>query len=178
MVTSLKGGERIKRDGDVHYFPLGGNIKGRLVVIAGGGKVALMKVRSLIDAKAKVHVIAPDCLPEIKRLAKAKKIRWIPRVIHEDDLKGAVFAIAATSDKQVNKRVSKWAKFKKMLVNVVDQPVLSNVISVASFKSRDAIVTVFTDGIAPALSRDLKNFIKGNWKKFKTYRKGVKKRKK
>lgn len=152
------------------YYPVAIDIKDSLVVVAGGGRVAERKILSLLGAQADVRVISPDLTLKLKRLAKSGRIEWLRRKVRNDDFPKARIVIAATDDAGVNKNVSKWARERKILVNVVDTPVLSDFISSAFFRKRKTIVSVYTDGREPELSRDLKNFIKEHWDEFLSYR--------
>ena len=66
--------------------------------------------------------------------------------------------------------MSLWARKRSILVNVVDDPDLSDFISPAVFRSHNALVTVYSDGKNPVLSRDLKNYLKEQWNDFIAYR--------
>jgi len=154
----------------VSYHPIAINLKNKQAIVIGGGKVAERKVQSLLDAGARVCVISPVLTSELCRLAGTDKISWKNKRVEQKDLPGADIVIAATSDTQVNKTLSNWAKKFKILINVVDQPGLSSFISPAVFKKSKAIVAVYTDGKDPVLSRDLKNFLKENWNEFLSYR--------
>ncbi len=153
----------------ISYYPLALNLKGKPVVVVGAGKVAQRKIEKLLQAKARVKVFSPDITPALKRLVSLRKITWIPRSVQSRDLHSAVLVIAATSDAVVNKSVSRWARNRGICVNVVDNPALSDFISPAFFRKKKAIIDVYTDGQAPVLSRDLKNFIKENWDGFLSY---------
>jgi len=63
--------------------------------------------------------------------------------VRSSDLNDAVVVIAATSDEEANNNVFKWANKRKLLVNVVDQPHLSNFISPAVFRKKEAMVSVY-----------------------------------
>ena len=174
MPKDSKKEKRQERSRDLKYYPIALNLKNKLVVIAGGGHVALMKTRSLLKSKAKVRIISPELLPELKKCHKAGQIEWVPRKIRSSDINGALIAIAATSDENTNQNVSKWAKQKKIPVNVVDQPDLSDFISPAVSRKKEAIIAVYTNGICPSLSRDIKNFLNDRWNEFISYRKSKK----
>jgi len=154
----------------VHYYPIAINLNNKSVVVVGGGLVAERKVKALIGAGARVCVVSPVLTPLLRRLFHAGKIQWKNKYISLSDLKKSNFIIAATSDSKANKLISVQAKKQKALVNVVDQPELSNFISPAVFKKSKAIVAVYTDGKDPVLSRDLKNYLKENWNEFLSYR--------
>lgn len=152
------------------YYPIAINISGKSALLAGGGKVAQRKVKSLSKAGAKITVVSPQLTSVLLRLHRQKKIKWIKRPVHSSDLRGKDIVIAATSDQIVNKKISFRAKQKKILINVVDQTRFSNFISPAVFRKSGATVTVYTNGRDPLLSRDLKNFLKERWNEFKSYR--------
>ena len=61
------------------YYPIFLNINGNKCVIVGGGKVALRKVKMLLECGAKVTVISPILHQDLVRLAQGKAIRLIER---------------------------------------------------------------------------------------------------
>ncbi|MBU4376600.1 MAG: bifunctional precorrin-2 dehydrogenase/sirohydrochlorin ferrochelatase [Candidatus Omnitrophica bacterium] len=152
------------------YYLIALKIKGESVLIAGGGKVAKRKAEILLKSGAKVKIVSPEITEGLRRIISLRKVRWIKRKIRPSDLAGAKVVIAATSDSSVNKKVSGWAEKRGILVNVVDRAELSSFISPAIFTAPKAIVAVYTEGRDPALSRDLKNFLKENWDAFLSYR--------
>jgi len=166
--------KRIQRAKDTQYYPLALNLKNKPAVVAGGGKVALMKVKALLQASAKVTVVSPLLVSELKRLNDNSKIEWLPRKIRSSDLNKATIVIAATSDENVNKQISNWANKKKILVNIVDKPSLSNFISPAVFRKKEATVAIYTNGVSPTFSRDIKNFLNAKWDEFMRFRKKTK----
>jgi precorrin-2 dehydrogenase/sirohydrochlorin ferrochelatase len=159
-----------KADSRIQYYPIALKIKSKLAVVVGGGAVAERKVLSLLYAGARVRVVAPNFSSGLKLLGKKKLIDLALRCVRKDDLRGAVLVIAATNDCEVNKRVSCWARNMNILINVVDQPLLSDFISPAVLRTKSSVIAVNTEGRDPVLSRDLKNFLKGRWDEFISYR--------
>ncbi|MFH1504985.1 MAG: bifunctional precorrin-2 dehydrogenase/sirohydrochlorin ferrochelatase [Candidatus Omnitrophota bacterium] len=170
MAAKIKKAQRLERARDMKYYPLALDVKNKLVVIVGGGKVALTKTQSLLKASAKIMIVSPELIQGLKKLNRSSKFKWIKREVQASDLKGAAIVIAATANEKVNKKVSNWANKKKILVNVVDQPALSSFISPAVFRKKQAIISVFTNGISPSLSRDIKNFLNDKWAEFFYFR--------
>ncbi|MDP2905723.1 MAG: bifunctional precorrin-2 dehydrogenase/sirohydrochlorin ferrochelatase [Candidatus Omnitrophota bacterium] len=152
------------------YYPVALKLKGITVVVAGGGIVAERKVKTLLGFGARVRVVSPRVTPSLRGYFLARKITWVNRFIKPTDVKGAGLIIAATSDAAVNIKMSRWAKAQGILINVVDRAGLSSFISPAVFSKHRATVAVYTHGRDPALSRDLKNFLKENWDVFLSYR--------
>lgn len=152
------------------YYPLAVRLRGRRVIVAGGGRVAERKVNALRRCAAKVVVISPTATPALRRLAGRGRIAWVRRRLRRNDISGAYLIVAATNDNDINEKVSRWARLCRVWVNVVDRTALCDFISPAVFGSGGAVITVYTDGRDPALSRDLKNFLKERWNDFLSYR--------
>src|SRR5581483_7512396 len=103
-------------------------LKARRAVVIGGGDVGLEKVEGLLACDADVTLVAPDAHPELAQLALEGSIGWEQRPYADGDLDGALIAIAATDDTDLNIRVFEDAERRAMLVNVVDVPPLCNFI--------------------------------------------------
>src|SRR5437764_3750998 len=98
-------------------------LKGRRCVVIGGGEVGLEKVEGLLACDADVTLVAPDAVPALVDLAEEGSIAWQRRdYAGIEDLDGALIAIAATANTDVNIRVFEDAEVRAMLVNVVDVP--------------------------------------------------------
>ena len=89
-----------------HRYSLSLSMAGRRAVVVGGGRVALRRVRSLLDAGANVVVIAPDVLPELATLP----VTVLRRDYRHGDLATAWLAHAATGDPAVNALVAQEAE--------------------------------------------------------------------
>ena len=152
------------------YYPIALKLKGRAALVIGGGQVAERKIKTLLKFGARVRVISPNLTISLNKLLRSRNITWMRRVVRSSDIKDYYIVIAATSDATVNKNISKWAKKRGILVNIVDRALLSSFISPAILRTPKAVVAVYTHGQDPALSRDLKNFLKENWDVFLSYR--------
>jgi precorrin-2 dehydrogenase/sirohydrochlorin ferrochelatase len=154
----------------MNYYPIAVNLTNRRALVVGGGSVAERKIRALLDAGAKVKVVSPVLTRGLRRLHLEGRLAWIAKKAQKANVRGAAIVISATDDAGVNRNVSRWAKGKDVPVNVVDNPRLSSFISTAFFRTPRAIVSVYTDGREPELSRDLKNYLKERWDDFLSYR--------
>ena len=134
-------------------------LKGRRAVVVGAGDVGLEKVEGLLACDAAVTVIAPDAIKEIQDLAAEGSISWEKREWREPDLEGALIAIAATNDTDVNIEVSEAGERRAMLVNVVDVPPLCNFILPAIVRSGPLAIAISTAGASPALAKRMRNEI-------------------
>jgi precorrin-2 dehydrogenase/sirohydrochlorin ferrochelatase len=138
------------------YYPILLDLNRKLCVIVGGGRVAERKVRSLLQAGARVKVISPHLILSLERLKENRKIIHRQRSFRTGDLEGAFLAIAATDDRQANERVFSQSLQRKIPVNVVDDPVHSSFIVPSLVQQGDLIIAISTSGKSPALAKALR----------------------
>ena len=144
-------------------LPVSLNLKGRCCVVIGGGRVAVRKIATLLEAGAKVRLIAPQIEPRLKQLAQASRIEWKPRQWKKCDLDRAWLVIAATGDREVNRKIKTEASRKKIWVNAVDDPENCTVIFPAHFSRGGIQIAVSTSGQSPALARKIKEELESEW---------------
>ncbi|GAA1849124.1 bifunctional precorrin-2 dehydrogenase/sirohydrochlorin ferrochelatase [Microlunatus capsulatus] len=85
-------------------------LTGRRVVVVGGGQVASRRLPRLVEAGARVCVVAPTVSPALARAAEAGELTWWPRTFRTGDLEGAWYVLAATDDAEANRAVSAEAE--------------------------------------------------------------------
>ena len=135
------------------YLPLFHNLKGRRVLVVGGGDIALRKARLLSEAGAVLRVVAPDVEPQLAELVEQGAGQVVRRGYAAGDLAGCVLAIAATDDEPLNAQVSEDARGLGLPVNVVDSPQLCTVIFPAIVDRSPLMIAVSSGGDAPVLAR-------------------------
>ena len=139
-----------------HYVPIFCDLKGRKVVIVGGGRVAERKVSSLIPSGADITLISPEVTERLSELAQKGAINHVKRAFEKGDLEGAWLVIAATDDGEVQREVFKEAERQRCFCNVVDQPERCSFI-VPSLVKRGALsIAISTGGQSPGLARSLR----------------------
>ena len=135
----------------MQFLPLFHKLQGRLVLVIGGGEVALRKARLLSDAGAVLRVVAPEIRSELQELAGPGGM--FLRGYVSSDLQGVALVIAATDDVPLNAQISAEAQALGIPVNVVDAPALCSVIFPAIVDRSPLIVAVSSGGDAPVLAR-------------------------
>ena len=131
------------------------DLTGRECVVVGGGKVGLEKVRGLLECGASVRVVAP----EIERKLADLPVRWLESRYQGWDLDDAWLAVAATPDREVNRRVFEDAQQRGIFCNVADDPELCSLILPAVHRIDPIAVAVSTGGASPALAKRLRSMI-------------------
>ena len=127
-------------------------LDGRLAVVIGGGPVAERKVRTLREAGAKVRLVSDGVTRRLRDLADSGEIELVERRYARGDLVGAVVAVAATDDEEVNRGVYAEATEAGIPVNVVDNTALCTFIAPSIVRQGDLVVAISTGGAAPALA--------------------------
>ena len=137
----------------MEFLPLFHNLRGRWVLVVGGGEIALRKSRLLAEAGALLRVVAPEIEPQLRELVEHSGAEIRLRGYAQDDLDGCVLVIAATDDEPLNAQVSQDARQRGMPVNVVDAPALCSVIFPAIVDRSPLVIAVSSGGDAPVLAR-------------------------
>ncbi|MEW6376850.1 MAG: bifunctional precorrin-2 dehydrogenase/sirohydrochlorin ferrochelatase [Thermodesulfobacteriota bacterium] len=147
---------KAKKRKPVTYLPAFLDIHGKKCIVVGGGKVALRKVKILLDCGANVTVISPTLHPDLAQLVNKKALHRISREYKSGDLGDAVIVIAATDVKEINDQATDEAKRLGALVNVVDDPEPSDFIIPSFFRRKDLTIAVSTSGMSPALAKKIR----------------------
>ncbi len=138
------------------HLPVFLTVKGRRVVVAGGGLQAARKVDLLVRAGCRPVVIAPTLDVELARFAGRGDIEHRAGPVTAEDLAGCAIAIGASDDSAVNRRLHALATAAGVPVNIVDQPALCDFILPALVDRAPVLVAVSSGGAAPLLTRALK----------------------
>ncbi|UZX04274.1 uroporphyrinogen-III C-methyltransferase [Arthrobacter sp. CDRTa11] len=102
-------------------YPTALRLLGRPVLVVGGGPVAARRAKGLLDAGARVTVVAPVASAALRELADAGLLTWEPRTYRTEDVDGVWFVQTATGDAAVDTQVSKDAEAQRIwCVNASD----------------------------------------------------------
>ncbi len=132
-------------------------------IVVGAGSVALRKVHGLLEAGARVQVIAPKACEAICTLAAAGRVALVSREYRSGDLAGSMLVIAATNDEAINRQISADARSLGILVNVVDRPASCTFTLPAIVRRGDLSLAVATEGRCPALARALREELESRY---------------
>ena len=137
-------------------FPLFIDLRGRTVLVVGGGPVAARKVAPLLAAGARVRVGAPALGATLRALHDEQRIEYLAGEFEADWLAGAWLAIAATDDDSVNRAVAAAGEERGVWVNAVDDAALSSVHMPARIERGPLQLAISSGGGAPMLARHLR----------------------
>lgn len=133
-------------------YPINLDIAGKPCVVIGGGKVALRKIRGLLQAAAVVKVISPEVCAEVEELFRRGEIFLTREKFSADMLGDELLLIAATDNPAVNRQAAESARAKKILVNVVEGTG-GNFFVPSRIARGDLLLTISTGANSPAFAR-------------------------
>lgn len=138
------------------YYPIFIDLKGKRVIVVGGGKVAERKIETLLEYGAIVDVITRQLSPSLSRYVEEERIKHIGEEFNESCLNDAYMVIAATNDPLLNHQISLNARKRGLLINAVDQPSDCDFIVPSILRRGDLQIAVSTSGKSPALARKIR----------------------
>lgn len=139
------------------YFPMFVQLKNQPCLVVGGGNVAFRKITALKDFGAKVTVIAPVILTEIKTM---ESVACLEKEFTEDDIAEWALVVAATDDAALNRQISTSCQKKKIPINAVDQIEDCSFIFPAYLKEGEVVAAFSSGGQSPSIAQYLKAQVK------------------
>jgi precorrin-2 dehydrogenase/sirohydrochlorin ferrochelatase len=133
-------------------YPIFLELGGRRSVVIGGGAVAVRKAQALLNAGARLVVVAERIDNMMTVICKGKNVELIKSKYSKDYLAGAVLVVAATNNNALNKKIYKDCQELEILCNVVDVPELCDFYMPAVVKRGDLQIAIGTEGRCPAYS--------------------------
>ena len=134
-------------------YPLFADLRGRTVLVVGGGDVAARKVAALLGAGANVRVGALRLGAQLQSQQAAGRFEFLPGAFNAGWLDGCWLVIAATDEPQTNRHVASAAGERRIFCNVVDDARLSSFQVPAIVERSPLIVAISSGGTAPMLAR-------------------------
>lgn len=138
------------------YFPFFMDIKGKLIVVVGGGTVALRKIEKLLPFEPSIRVIAPEICEQISQIGNVEKLQ---RCFQDNDIDGTFAVISATDDDALNAHIAALCKQQSIPVNIVDDPEKCSFLFPALVKENDITIGISTSGTSPLFAWFLRMMI-------------------
>lgn len=141
-------------------YPIFLKLDNRLVVIVGGGMIALQKLVGLVSSNAKLVVIAPQIMDEIRELEGEfpykSNIKFIEREYQFGDEKDAFVVIAATDSQELNRGIANRCRDQGILVNAVDDPEYCDFYVPSIAQVGELKIAISSGGSAPSLAQKIR----------------------
>lgn len=140
-------------------YPLFLKLEDKSCLVIGGGKVAMRKTVSLLEAGARITLISPDVTEELQLLIDRKEIFYKQRLFEKGDTAGFFLIIAATNSRKSNEQVYSEASVHNALINCVDDPDYCNFYVPAQVNRGSLKIAISTEGKLPMLAGRIRRFL-------------------
>jgi siroheme synthase-like protein len=143
-------------------LPVVVNLRGKEILVIGGGPVAERKVRKLLEAGGRVRVLSRDFTPGLRTM-EGPALTLIqrslePEVTLKEDIRRSLFLVLATNDKDLNDAIQRQAERLGKMVSRADG--VADLLFPASFQVGDVLISVSTEGKSPLLAKRIKERIR------------------
>ncbi|NPA52271.1 MAG: bifunctional precorrin-2 dehydrogenase/sirohydrochlorin ferrochelatase [Aquificae bacterium] len=141
-------------------FPTFVDIKGKDILIVGGGNVAQRKIEKLVDFNPNLYVVGKKINEQIKELKKSyKNITLYERAFEFSDIEDKDMVIVAVDDVNLQEEIYKECKKRNIPINSVDSPDYCTFIFPALIVRGDLVIGISTSGKVPGLSAKVRKHI-------------------
>jgi precorrin-2 dehydrogenase/sirohydrochlorin ferrochelatase len=137
------------------------NVSGKHAIVIGGGTEGVRKVRGLLDQDAKITVISNRTNRYLTDQARLGKIELVKARLKDttilDDYDDAFLVLAATNDRQLNRRIVEKGREMGAFVYAADDPAVSD-FSYASVINIEGVmqIAISTYGKSPIMARKVR----------------------
>ncbi|MCY7007647.1 bifunctional precorrin-2 dehydrogenase/sirohydrochlorin ferrochelatase [Fusobacterium simiae] len=147
------------------FFPVSIDLNNKNILIVGAGKIALRKVKTLLDYNCNITVITKEIFEEnFFELEKENKIKIIKNQEFEEKFLVNIFLVVVATDNEVlNDKISKLCMSKNILVNNISSKDEMNLRFSAIYEKDDIQIAISANG-NPKKAVDIKNKIKDIFK--------------
>ncbi|QZT38477.1 bifunctional precorrin-2 dehydrogenase/sirohydrochlorin ferrochelatase [Halosquirtibacter xylanolyticus] len=137
------------------FMPILVDVSDKNILIIGGGKSALKKVKLLQRFTHNISIIAQTILPQIKDMV----ISWKEKTYSTSDLEGYHIIYSCSNNDTLDQKILLDGHKKHILVNIHDNPVMCDFVSPAIYKDNDMTISVGSNGKNVFQSIKVRNLI-------------------
>jgi len=138
------------------FLPICIDVSYGKIVIIGGGKVALQKLKTILKYSNNVFLYAKEIIPDILILP----VICTKEEYNLNQITDALLVYACTNDPKLNLRICEDARRNGSLVNIADDSENSDFISPAIFFHKGMSIAVSSNGLYVKKSIKWRNAIK------------------
>ncbi|KAK3380721.1 putative NAD(P)-binding-domain-containing protein [Lasiosphaeria ovina] len=136
-------------------------VKGKRVLVVGGGEVAAGRIINCLNADALVTVVSPSLglNPEVAHRVAQKQVAHVDRKFEPSDLDGADMVLVAVDDSQASTAIWKLCKERRIPANIADVPPECDFYFGSVHRDGPLQIMVSTNGKGPRLASTIRKFI-------------------
>ncbi len=138
------------------HLPVFLDIKGRKVIVDGGGSIAARRAERALQAGALVHVFAPVLDDEFREIRENPRLTHHARAPELPDFVGAAVAYGATENPDRDRALYEMANHHHVLANVADVTEYCDFITPSIIDRSPLVIAISSGGAAPIIARILR----------------------
>ena len=137
------------------------NVSQKRALVIGGGTEGLRKVHGLLDQECDITVITSRLNKELKKMSDDGKLRLIKKRVKDvsilDEFNNTFLILAATDDKELNRKLVEKGRSMGAFVYASDDPIISD-FSYTSLVNIEGLiqVAISTSGKSPIMARKIR----------------------
>lgn len=136
------------------------NLKGKLVIVVGGGQEGLKKINSLLTQDCKILLVSDKTNRQIDSYVRQKKIIFKKMKLENADFLSKfkpILVMATTDDRKLNRKIVEKAKKMRCYAYAADDPSVSDFSHPSVINIEDTVqIAVSTGGRSPAMARKIR----------------------
>ena len=138
-----------------NFLPISIDISESKILVIGGGRRALKKIRILQRFGANIEVLAENIIDEVY----ATDVVCLRKKYDKSDLKGYLMLYSCTNNEMLDRQIAREGKEAGVLVNIHDNPSLCQFVSPAIYQDGNITVAVGSNSENVTESIRLRNLI-------------------
>lgn len=142
------------------YLPILLNLNNKKVLVIGGGEIALRKIKFFLDFTKNITIIAKEKTKKLDMLILHNKLEFFQEEFDFKNFEKFDIVVAAVNDIDLQEEIYEKTRGKNVLYSCVDIKEYCDFLFPSYIKEEDLLITVSTNGKAPAFAKELKNYIK------------------
>ena len=142
-------------------LPLFLDLRGKCVLVVGGGNVARAKVQALRTTGCSLRVVSLAYAPAFLEALEGFEVERHDRAFLPDDLEGVHLVISATNDPEANTFIAAHARSLGLWVNAVDDAASCDALFPSILRRGPFVAAISTEGAFAGLSRVVREALEG-----------------
>jgi siroheme synthase-like protein len=142
-------------------LPLFLDLRGKRVLVVGGGTVARAKLQALEPTGCRVRVVSLAFTQEVLETLTGFESELHERAFQPDDLDGVHLVISATNDPDANRFIAAHARAQGLWVNAVDDAASCDALFPSILRRGPFVAAISTEGAFAGLSRVVREALEG-----------------
>jgi precorrin-2 dehydrogenase/sirohydrochlorin ferrochelatase len=140
----------------VRYLPIELDVLERDALVVGATGEVIAKIDRLLEAGARVTVVAEGVHAEIEKRAKDGHISLLRRALCDGDLEGKAIVFVAPGDEAISRSLHDWAARTGRLVCTLDRPEVSTFVNPAVIAASNFTMSFSSGGTSPGTLRRIR----------------------